>query len=149
MTQLRSAPLSPSASEVRQWVLDHVWRMQRLRDELLLELLRHRLITSERFDDRADRVLLVVTELASNALLHGLPPSIVRLLVDDDCFVLDIADHDLETIPQLRDIDPLGSGGRGLYLARQMALDVGWYATATAKHIWASFPHTSPGRNAM
>ncbi|GAA3304206.1 hypothetical protein GCM10020218_103320 [Dactylosporangium vinaceum] len=123
-------------------MLDDLGRMQGLRDEVLAELHRHQLITSDGFDDRADRVLLVVTELASNALLHGLPPSIVRLLVADDCFVLDIADHDLAAIPQLRDVEPLGSGGRGLFLARQMALDVGWYATATAKHIWASFPHT-------
>lgn len=90
-------------------------------------------------DDRADRVLLVASELATNALIHGLPPSVVRLLLADGCFVLDIADHDMQAFPQLRDVEPTDSGGRGLHLARQLSLDVGWYATVDAKHIWASF----------
>jgi hypothetical protein len=54
--------------------------------------------------------------------------------------VLDIADHDMQAFPQLRDVEPTDSGGRGLHLARQLSLDVGWYATVDAKHIWASFP---------
>ena len=33
-----------------------------------------------------------------------------------------------------------GAGGRGLMLARSFSLQVGWYATETTKHIWATFP---------
>jgi hypothetical protein len=50
-----------------------------------------------------------------------------------------VADHDLSTVPELVDFQPTGSGGRGLQLALALSLDVGWYATDTTKHIWASF----------
>ncbi|MEH0843351.1 ATP-binding protein [Micromonospora sp. CPCC 205711] len=85
-------------------------------------------------------VLLVATELATNALKHGRPPTIVRLMSDDDRFVLDVADHDLSTIPELAHTRPLGAGGRGLQIAMAVSLDVGWYASECTKNIWAAFP---------
>ncbi|WP_433222239.1 ATP-binding protein [Dactylosporangium sp. CS-047395] len=140
MTTLSVSPPPPATSELRRWVITNVRELQALREALLDTLMQRRLIVTPALDDRADRVLLVASELATNALIHGLPPSVVRLLEADDCFVLDIADHDMQALPELRDVEPFDSGGRGLHLARQLSLDVGWYATTEAKHIWASFP---------
>lgn len=140
MSPLPISQPPPQAAELRRWLLDDLQDLQRLRERLLAAMVEHRLITTATLDDRADQVVLVASELATNALRHGLPPSIVRLLLADGCFVLDIADHDMQAFPQLRDVEPLDSGGRGLHLARQLSLDVGWYATGDAKHIWASFP---------
>lgn len=144
MSLLPTSPPPPPTRELRRWVLDDIGHLPGLRGQLLTALVEHGLIASEALDDRADRVLLVATELATNALKHGLPPSLVRLLLADGCFILDIADHDMTTVPELREVHPLDSGGRGLFLARQMALDVGWYATGAAKHIWATFPTEDP-----
>jgi hypothetical protein len=97
------------------------------------------LVDGGRLDEVPELVVLVATELATNALRHGLPPTIVTLSASDDYFYLDVADHDLSTVPELADFQPIGSGGRGLQLALALSLDVGWYATDDAKHIWASF----------
>jgi hypothetical protein len=34
---------------------------------------------------------------------------------------------------------PLGTGGLGLPLTERLAQNVGWYPTATGKHVWAQF----------
>ncbi|ASW56865.1 hypothetical protein CIK06_25945 [Plantactinospora sp. KBS50] len=91
-------------------------------------------------DEVPERVALVATELATNALRHGLPPTIVRLLSYRDHLVLDVVDHDRNSVPELPDASPGDCGGQGLRLARAFSQDIGWYALDGAKHIWASFP---------
>lgn len=90
--------------------------------------------------DIPERMVLVATELATNGIKHGRPPTEVRLLHTRDNFVLDVADHDLSTVPELADTRPVNAGGRGLLLAQSFSVEVGWYATDTTKHIWATFP---------
>ncbi|MFI6160573.1 ATP-binding protein [Micromonospora sp. PTRAS2] len=140
MGSLRTSPPPPRAVEMRTWALSTGAELRGLRASLHEALTGHALAEGEELDDIPERIVLVATELATNALLHGLPPTTVRLLRDDDLFILDVADHDLTTVPELADTRPLGAGGRGLQLARAFSLDVGWYATEGTKHIWASFP---------
>jgi anti-sigma regulatory factor (Ser/Thr protein kinase) len=83
---------------------------------------------------------VVATELATNALRHGLPPTEVRLLRDHDRLIIDVADHDMAAAPVLDEDRPLGAGGLGLQLAREFAVDVGWYLSDLTKHVWAGFP---------
>jgi two-component sensor histidine kinase len=90
--------------------------------------------------DLFDRMAVVATELATNALRHGLPPTVVRLLRDEDRLILDVADHDLGAAPKVEPDRPLGDGGLGMQLAQTFAIDLGWYATDATKHVWASFP---------
>ncbi|MFI6130234.1 ATP-binding protein [Micromonospora sp. NPDC051141] len=139
MGQLRTSPPPPQAAELEQWVLDSPAELRDVRASLRDALNRHGLVQGEDLDEVPHMVLLVATELSSNALRHGRPPTIVTLLASDDCFLLDVADHDISSVPELTDIHPLDSGGRGLFLAQSISLDVGWYATDTTKHIWASF----------
>ncbi|MFF0380791.1 ATP-binding protein [Actinoplanes missouriensis] len=91
-------------------------------------------------DDVAERIAVVATELATNALRHGRPPVEVRLSRVGERLVLDASDHDLRAEPQFDVERPLGQGGLGLLLARTFAIEVGWYRDAAAKHVWASFP---------
>jgi hypothetical protein len=42
--------------------------------------------------------------------------------------------------PVLDEDRPLGAGGLGLQLAREFAVDVGWYLSDLTKHVWAGFP---------
>ncbi|MFF0658080.1 ATP-binding protein [Micromonospora tulbaghiae] len=139
MGQLRTSPPPPQASELEQWVLDSPEDLRGLRASLRDALNRHGLVQGEDLDEVPHLVVLVATELASNALRHGRPPTIITLLATDDRFLLDVADHDVSTVPELTDISPTDSGGRGLFLAQSVSLDVGWYATETTKNIWASF----------
>ncbi|AYF30134.1 MULTISPECIES: ATP-binding protein [Micromonospora] len=139
MGQLRTSPPPPQASELERWVLDSPEDLRGLRASLREALNRHGLVQGEDLDEVPHLVVLVATELASNALRHGRPPTIITLLATDDRFLLDVADHDVSSVPELTDISPTDSGGRGLFLAQSVSLDVGWYATEKTKNIWASF----------
>ena len=139
MGQLRTSPPPTQASELEQWVLDSPEDLRELRASLRDALNRHGLVQGEHLDEVPHLVVLVATELASNALRHGRPPTIVTLLATDDRFLLDVADHDVSSVPELTDISPTDSGGRGLFLAQSVSLDVGWYGTDKTKNIWASF----------
>ena len=140
MGQLRTSPPPPKAAKLQSWLLAAPADLRDLRASLREALSTHGLVQGEELDEIPGLVALVATELASNALRHGLPPTIVTLLANDECFLLDVADHDADTAPEPSDTDLLDSGGRGLQLAQSLSLDVGWYATDGTKNIWASFP---------
>jgi serine/threonine-protein kinase RsbW len=137
---LRTSPPPPAGRELQVWVLNSTVELRELRAKLHEALTGNPLVAGEKLDDIPERVVLVATELATNGIRHGRPPTVVRLSCTDDEFVLDVADHDLENFPELVDTRPIDAGGRGLLIARSFSLDVGWYATEDAKHIWASFP---------
>jgi len=142
MSLLRTSPPPAQAVELEQWSLSHGDELRPLRLGLRDALSAHRLVDPAVTDEVTDRVVLVATELASNALRHGHPPAVVRLLRCDSRFLVDVADHDVAGVPQLAGIHLAGVGGRGLHIVRTLALDLCWYATTTTKHIWASFPVT-------
>lgn len=136
MSALRSSAPHPAAAELRCWKLATFGELRTLRAALREAIETH----TEEVDDLFDKMAVVATELATNALRHGLPPTEVRLLREDDHLILDVADHDLGTLPELDRGRPLGAGGLGLQLTKTFAIDVGWYRTGSTKHVWASFP---------
>ena len=136
MTRLRSSGPHPAAVELHSWRLDSYGELRKLR-AALREAIQHH--TAE-VDDLFEKMAVVATELATNALRHGLPPTEVRLMREDDHLILDVADHDLGTLPEVDPDRPLGAGGLGLQLTKTFAIDVGWYRTDLTKHVWASFP---------
>ncbi|SCG64499.1 ATP-binding protein [Micromonospora coxensis] len=140
MGQLRTSPPPPQATELRRWQLADPADLRGLRASLHEALTGEELPAGSHLDEVPELIALVASELATNALRHGIPPTIVRLLAADDRFILDVADHDLSSIPELADTRPMGAGGRGLQIAQAVSLDVGWYATETTKNIWAAFP---------
>lgn len=137
MTSLPESVPYPSAAEICRWTLVAFGDLRGLRAEL-----REVVTRSARGDpgEVADRMTVVANELATNALRHGLPPTVVRLLRDGNRLIIDVADQDREAEPRVAVDRPLGAGGLGLQLTRTYAVDVGWYATDVAKHVWASFP---------
>ncbi len=137
MTSMRASVPFPTAAEVRRWTLDEFPQLRSLRAALREVIVRE---PSAEMNDLFDRVAVVATELATNALRHGLPPTVVRLLQQDDRLILDVADHDMDAPPEMDADRPLGAGGLGLRLTQTFAVDVGWYTTDVSKHVWASFP---------
>ncbi|MBQ0892641.1 ATP-binding protein [Micromonospora sp. U56] len=142
MAQLRTSTPSPQATELRRWQLSSPADLRRLRASLHQALTGEELLAGEELDEVPELMVLVATELATNALRHSIPPTTVRLLVAEDRFILEVADHDLSTIPELVDTRPMGTGGRGLQIAEAVSLDIGWYATDRTKNIWAAFPRS-------
>jgi serine/threonine-protein kinase RsbW len=127
---------------VRQWTLDHVHELRVLRAGLRNEITGAEL---------SDRVTVVATELATNALRHGEPPAIVRLFTQPGRLLLDVSDQDVSGVPRF-DLKPRPagtSGGLGLLVVRTFAEESGWYqdgvgdglagGAGAAKHVWASF----------
>jgi serine/threonine-protein kinase RsbW len=143
MDGMASLPVSPpyaEAVELHRWVLDSYDELRGLRASLHQIIANGVVSESNRLDDVFDRMAVVATELATNALRHGLPPTVVRLLRSGDHLVLDVADHDLGAAPEVVDDRPLGAGGLGLQLTQTFAVDIGWYTAGATKHVWASFP---------
>ena len=131
MGSLRRSLPPARAIELRRWTLTTGDGLRQMRADLR-EVLQTRQL--------AERVALVATELASNALRHGRPPAVVRLLRDDDCLILDVADQDPQSAPQAAAAGHADDGGRGLPIVRSLTREVCWYTTRDAKHIWAALP---------
>ncbi|MGN9810971.1 ATP-binding protein [Micromonospora sp. BQ11] len=140
MARISTSPPPPQATELRRWTLSDAAQLRGLRASLHEELTGNVLAEGGSLDEVPEVMVLIATELSTNALRHGIPPTIVRLLATDDCLILDVADHDLAHMPDLDEVRPADTGGRGLQIAQAVSLDVGWYATEDTKNIWASFP---------
>jgi hypothetical protein len=125
--------------QVQRWCLDSFSELTRLRAGLG-PILRPDDGSGAGLAQTPEKVVLVASELATNALEHGRPPTVVTLLTDDVSWMLDVADHDRGSVPVYAGERVPGAGGLGLHLARTLALDVGWYVTETHKHIWVTFP---------
>lgn len=124
----------------REWALASTAHLRTLRHELAQEIGARTTGVTQDLAATPDKIVLIATELAANALTHGLPPTIVVLSRSEDRWLLDVADHDPESQPVYAGARITGAGGLGLHLARQLSLDVGWYTTDTTKNIWALFP---------
>ncbi len=123
----------------RAWVLDSPAQLSPLRTAVLAAIAGDG-TAAETLDEVAENMVLIASELATNALKYGLPPTVVSLLQHDGSYLLDVADHDLDTAPFVAGDRPAGHGGLGMHIAQRLAQDVGWYATDTAKHVWAMLP---------
>ncbi|MFF5297717.1 ATP-binding protein [Paractinoplanes globisporus] len=134
MSSLPDSVPYPRAAEICRWTLATFGDLRVLRAEL------RDAVAGAAGGDVTDRITVVANELATNALRHGLPPTVVRLMREGDRLIIDVADHDRDGEPRIAVDRPLGAGGLGLQLTRTYAADVGWYSTEVTKHIWASFP---------
>ena len=134
-----SRPPAPS-TKVAQWVLDSFGELRSLRASLHKTLTGEPLPEGGILDEVPEKVAVVATELATNALAHARPPTIVRLHRTEEAFILDVADEMPAASPEFAENRPPGAGGLGLRLASDLALDIGWYVNGDVKHVWAEFP---------
>jgi hypothetical protein len=134
-----SRPPTPNA-EVARWVLDSFAELRSLRSSLHQALTGEQLPVGGHLDEVPEKVAVVATELATNALAHARPPTTVQLCRTDEAFILDVADEYPAAFPEFAQDRPPGAGGLGLQLVRDLALDIGWYIDGDVKHVWACFP---------
>jgi anti-sigma regulatory factor (Ser/Thr protein kinase) len=84
---------------------------------------------------------LLVTELATNALVYGKSPIELQVLLLDDTVTFAVADSD-PPLPRFRRSSYDDEGGRGLQLVATMASRWGARATSAGKVVWCELPRT-------
>jgi anti-sigma regulatory factor (Ser/Thr protein kinase) len=92
-----------------------------------------------------ENVLLVGTELLSNAVEHGGAP--VQMVVEAHGGGVRVEVHDAAgTAPRPRAPEPWGGRGRGLQLVDSLSADWGWTDEPDGKIVWADVPDTRSSR---
>lgn len=87
------------------------------------------------------RLLLVVSELVSNAVQHGLPPVAIRISLGEDAIGVEVSDGSLTTPkPRSPDTDGLALRGRGLGIVGTLSSDWGWRTQPPGKAVWCEVP---------
>ncbi|WP_063714060.1 MULTISPECIES: ATP-binding protein [unclassified Actinoplanes] len=129
----------PAADEeIARWAVNHPPQLRDLRGDLRRLVTAGRLPTVADADDLADRLVIVATELAGNALRHGRPPTAVVLFRSDGRLIIEVSDHDADAVPAVDPQRPPAAGGMGLRMVERLAERVGWYPSAPGKHVWAA-----------
>jgi serine/threonine-protein kinase RsbW len=134
-----SRPPAP-CTEIAHWVLDSFAELKSLRASLHKTLTGEPLPEGGILDEVPEKVAVVATELATNAVAHARPPTVVRLHRTEATFILDVADEEPAASPEFAEGRAPGAGGLGLQLVRDLTLGMGWYVDGTVKHVWAQFP---------
>lgn len=83
----------------------------------------------------SDDVVLVASELATNAIVHAQTPFKVHLTAHNHIIRLEVSDQSF-TIPVMEE---LGQSQRGLRIVQTVATDWGIDPTPTGKTVWAEF----------
>lgn len=86
--------------------------------------------------DVVERVLLVVSELATNAVLHARTDFVVRLSGDGETVRVAVFDGSPGR-PERGSMDPAAVTGRGLGIVESLASDWGIEAADGGKWVWA------------
>ncbi|MFD1364540.1 ATP-binding protein [Actinoplanes sichuanensis] len=128
----------PVNEQIRLWVIDDPGQMRMVRASLLEVLTGQPALSITADDEVLQAVVIVATELMSNALQHGLPARSVRVGRGDGCLVVDVVDHELTAGPEYVRDRPMDRGGFGLRLVLELASDMGWCVIGASKHVWAT-----------
>lgn len=101
------------------------------RDFVCLHLVEHQL------PYLVDAVRLVVSELATNAILHANTPFTVTLSGTGQSVLLGVRDAS-DSVPIMRSANPMAEGGRGLSIVDVVSENWGVsYAPGGSKSVWA------------
>lgn len=84
-----------------------------------------------------DTVLLLVSEVVTNAVRHAATPFELTIAVDGSQVTVAVVDHDRAHPPKVRDPGPEDTSGRGLRIVEELATSWGTEPVANdAKRVW-------------
>jgi anti-sigma regulatory factor (Ser/Thr protein kinase) len=96
-------------------------------------------LRDEGFAGDPDVVLLLTSELVTNAVRHAATPFEIRVDVEPDKVRVAVIDEDVEHPPEVRHPGPDETNGRGLLLVDQLAAVWGSNRDGRNKSVWFTF----------
>jgi two-component sensor histidine kinase len=133
----QSSPLPSGFTDLWRQELRSLSELARLRARLRRELTGRAVVEHPEREHWSERLVLIVDELASNALRHGGRPVAAVLARRGDEWLISVADRSSHPPTPAKGRDP-GRGGFGLYLVADLAVRHGWCAEQSAKTVWAT-----------
>lgn len=96
-------------------------------------------------DETADAIRLVVSELITNAVVHGTGPITVTLSLGPGRLAIDVFDGN-SAAPQMSCAQNNDESGRGLALVAHLSSRCAWEPSGHGKRVWAEIelPMTAP-----
>jgi anti-sigma regulatory factor (Ser/Thr protein kinase) len=88
------------------------------------------------FDEQSDDLVLVVSEMVTNAVRHGAPPVRLEVVADEEAVVVAVVDGSARR-PVPRDAGDDAEGGRGMTLVDLLTSEHGVDASPPGKTVWA------------
>lgn len=85
----------------------------------------------------ADDLVLIVSELVTNAVRYGAPPVRLEVDADDDAVTVTVVDA-APARPVRRPVSTSAEGGRGLLLIDLLAAEAGVRSEPPGKAVWAA-----------
>ncbi len=100
-------------------------------------LLRTTLLSWEYGDDVIEPALLIMSELATNAVLHATESAVFKVVCElqQNTLTIGVIDYD-SRLPTKRDLGIEGEGGRGLLVVETLADDWGCQSLAPGKLVF-------------
>jgi hypothetical protein len=133
-----SAPEMPLLATLPLTTLRELGQVRRRLRTILEDSLRRAGLTdADVVDDVVDRSILVIDELASNALRHGGRPAELQVSGGGDHWVVAAVDSAPDVLPRPAVDRPAGLGGYGLYVVADLALAHGVEVDGPTKRVWA------------
>jgi two-component sensor histidine kinase len=131
-------------AEVWHQDLHSLTELVHLRSRLRAELTGNAAVVDPTREHWSERMVLVVDELASNALRHGAPPASATLSRSGNEWMIAVSDSAGDTPPRPAEGRDPGLGGFGLYLVADLAQRHGWCAAGERKVLWALLTADDP-----
>ena len=103
----------------------------------------HRTLDGWCLEHLSDNAALLVSEVATNALLHDSGPAQLRLCASDAELRIEVHDTSPE-LPRRRSFSATATTGRGLMLLEELAAAWGAEPTPAGKQVWFTLPVRSP-----
>jgi two-component sensor histidine kinase len=94
-------------------------------------------LEEERFTGDRDTVLLLVSELVTNAVRHAATPFDVTIVIEGAQVTVAVVDHDRSHPPELQDPEPEDTSGRGLRIVQELSSSWGTESLGgNLKRVW-------------
>jgi two-component sensor histidine kinase len=131
-------------TEIWHQELHSLMELVHLRARLRAELTGSATIVDPGREHWSERMVLVVDELASNALRHGAPPAGATLSRSGEEWMITVTDSAGGSPPRPAEGRDPGRGGFGLYLVADLSQRHGWCTVGDQKILWAVLVADAP-----